>query len=128
MAPFINWLRDGSLLENPVETRKLVYRANRFQLRDRILYKRSFSFPWLRCLAPLEADYALREVHEGVCGNHTGGRTLSHKLLRQGYYWPTLQQDVVDLVRKCNKCQRNANISRRPSQPLTSITAPWPLA
>ncbi|GAV73835.1 RVT_3 domain-containing protein [Cephalotus follicularis] len=124
MTPFINWLRNGILPEDPVEARKLVYRANRFQLRDVIPYKRSFSFPWLRFLTPLEADYALREVHEGICGNHTGGRTLSHKLLRQRYYWPTLHQDAIDFIRKCDKCQRDANISRRPSQPLTSITAP----
>ncbi|GAV88088.1 rve domain-containing protein [Cephalotus follicularis] len=128
MTPFISWLRDGILPEDPVEARKLVYRVNRFQFRDGILYKRSFSFPWLRCLNPSEADYALREVHERICGNHTGGRTLSHKLLRQGYYWPTMHQDAINLVRKCDKCQRNANISRRPSQPLTSITAPWPFA
>ncbi|GAV67002.1 RVT_3 domain-containing protein, partial [Cephalotus follicularis] len=115
MTPFINWLRDAILPEDPTEARKLVYRAYRFQLRDGILYKRSFSFPWLRCLPPLEADYALREVHKGVCDNHTRGRTLSHKLLRQGYFWPTLHQDAVDLVRRCDKCQRNANISRRPS-------------
>ncbi|GAV56653.1 RVT_3 domain-containing protein [Cephalotus follicularis] len=82
MTPFINCLRNGILPEDPSEARKLVYRANRYQLRDGILYKRSFSFPWLRCLAPLEVDYALREVHEEVCGNHTGGRTLSNKLLR----------------------------------------------
>ncbi|GAV86323.1 RVT_3 domain-containing protein [Cephalotus follicularis] len=72
MTPFINWLRNGILPEDPVEARKLVYRANRFQFRDGILYKRFFSFPWLRCLNPSEADYALREVHEGICGNHTG--------------------------------------------------------
>ncbi|GAV87030.1 hypothetical protein CFOL_v3_30456, partial [Cephalotus follicularis] len=90
MTPFINWLRNGILPEDPVEARKLVYRANRFQFRDGILYKRSFSFPWLRCLNPSKADYALREVHEGICGNHTRGRTLSHKMLRPGYYWPTM--------------------------------------
>ncbi|GAV60630.1 rve domain-containing protein/RVT_3 domain-containing protein, partial [Cephalotus follicularis] len=128
ITPFIYWLRDRILPEDHAEARKLVYTANRFQLRGEVLYKRSFSFPWLRCLAPQEADYALREVHEGVCGNHTGGRTLSHKLVRQGYYWPTLHQDAVDLVRRCDKCQRNDNVSRRPSQPLTSIRAPWPLA
>ncbi|GAV58867.1 RVT_3 domain-containing protein [Cephalotus follicularis] len=82
MTPFINWLRNGILPEDSAEARKLMYRANKFRLQDGILYKRSFSFPWLRCLTPLEADYALRKVHEGVCGNHTGGRTLSHKLLR----------------------------------------------
>ncbi|GAV65894.1 RVT_3 domain-containing protein [Cephalotus follicularis] len=52
MTPFINWLRNGILPENPAEARKLVYRAKRFQLRDEILYKRSFSFPWLRCMTP----------------------------------------------------------------------------
>ncbi|GAV73740.1 RVT_3 domain-containing protein [Cephalotus follicularis] len=86
MTPFINWLKNGILPEDPVEARKLVYRSNRFQLRDGILYKRSFYFPSLRCLTPLEADYALREVHEGICDNHMGDRTLFHKLLRQGYY------------------------------------------
>ncbi|GAV88771.1 rve domain-containing protein [Cephalotus follicularis] len=79
-------------------------------------------------MTPLKTDYALRQVHERVCGNHTGGRTLSHKLLRQGYFWPTMHQDVVDFVRKCDKCQRYANKNKRPSEPLTSITAPWPFA
>ncbi|GAV77849.1 rve domain-containing protein [Cephalotus follicularis] len=61
-----------------------------------------------------------------MCGNHMGGKTLSNKLLRQGYFWPTMHQDAIDFVRKCDKCQMNANISRRPSEPLTSITTPWP--
>ncbi|GAV59340.1 rve domain-containing protein [Cephalotus follicularis] len=39
-----------------------------------------------------------------------------------------MHQNAVDFVRKCDKCQRNANISRRPLEPLTSITAPWPFA
>lgn len=29
--------------------------------------------PLLRCLDPDEANYTLREVHEGVCGNQAGG-------------------------------------------------------
>ncbi|GAV91213.1 hypothetical protein CFOL_v3_34612 [Cephalotus follicularis] len=103
-TPFINWLRNGILPEDPIKARKLVYRENRYQLRDGILCKRSFSYPWLRCMTPLEADYTLREVHEGVCGNHAGGRTLSHKLLRQGYFWPTMHQDAIDFVRKCDRC------------------------
>ncbi|GAV74315.1 RVT_3 domain-containing protein [Cephalotus follicularis] len=40
MTPFINWLRNGILPKDPAEARKLVYRANRFQLREGILYKR----------------------------------------------------------------------------------------
>ncbi|GAV82538.1 RVT_3 domain-containing protein [Cephalotus follicularis] len=68
MTPFINCLSDGILLEDLDEVRRLVYRSNRYQFREGILYKRSFSFSLLRCLTTSEADYALREVHEGVCG------------------------------------------------------------
>ncbi|KAF1856864.1 hypothetical protein Lal_00001586 [Lupinus albus] len=42
-----------------------------------VLYKRSFSLPYLRCLRPSEADYVLREVNEWICGNHLGGRSLA---------------------------------------------------
>ncbi|GKU89881.1 hypothetical protein SLEP1_g3957 [Rubroshorea leprosula] len=38
----------------------------------------------------MEAEYTLREVHEGVCGSHIGARNLAHKVLKQGYYWPNI--------------------------------------
>ena len=80
--------------------------------------------PLLRCLRPSEADYALWEVHEGACGNHLGARSLSHKLLRQGYYWPTMHHDSIEYVKKCDRCQRYANIQRQPATELTPICAP----
>ena len=69
----------------------------------------------------------LREVHEGICGNHIGARTLLGKVWRQGYYWPTILKDATDLVKRCRICQEHAKISRLPSEALTSITSPWPL-
>ena len=68
----------------------------------------------------------LREVHEGICGNHIGARALAGKVLRQGYYRSTILRDATDLVKKCRICQEHAKISRLPSEPLTSITSPWP--
>ena len=60
------------------------------------------------------------------CGNHIGARTLAGKVLREGYYWPTMLRDATDLVRKCKICQEHAKISHLPSEPLTSVTSPWP--
>ncbi|RVW64753.1 hypothetical protein CK203_065847 [Vitis vinifera] len=37
-------------------------------------------------LSDPEAKYVLVELHEGVCGNHPGGRTLSYCAYTQGYY------------------------------------------
>ncbi|XP_022869497.1 uncharacterized protein K02A2.6-like [Olea europaea var. sylvestris] len=67
-------------------------------------------------------DYiTLTEVHEGICGNHQGARTLAYKLIRYGYYWPSLKKDAVDYVRKYDKCQRFDNIIHAPTEELTSI-------
>ena len=57
-----------------------------YVLIDEVLYKRGFSLPYLRCLAPDEANYILREVHKGACGNHSGVRALVHKVVRVGYH------------------------------------------
>ncbi|RVW68373.1 hypothetical protein CK203_061696 [Vitis vinifera] len=43
----------------------------------------------------------LAELHEGICNNHTGGQSLAHHAHSQGYYWPTMKQDVEGYVKKC---------------------------
>uniref|UniRef100_A0A2N9EQ75 Integrase catalytic domain-containing protein n=1 Tax=Fagus sylvatica TaxID=28930 RepID=A0A2N9EQ75_FAGSY len=133
MTPIINYLEDETLPSDPVEARKLKVRCTRFVLIQGILYKaflykRGFSLPYLRCLDKAEADYVMREVHEGICGNHSGARSLVHKLVRAGYYWPTMQKDVVSYVRACDKCQRFGNLIHSPPETLTPMTAPWPFA
>uniref|UniRef100_A0A2N9HJR6 Uncharacterized protein n=1 Tax=Fagus sylvatica TaxID=28930 RepID=A0A2N9HJR6_FAGSY len=128
MTPIINYLEDETLPTDPVEARKLKVRCTRFALIQGILYKRGFSLPYLRCLDKAEADYVMREVHEGICGNHSGARSLVHKLIRAGYYWPTMQKDVVSYVRACDKCQRFGNLIHSPPETLTPMTAPWPFA
>ncbi|GAV88176.1 RVT_3 domain-containing protein [Cephalotus follicularis] len=75
--PIINWLKDGLLPSNKVEARRVTYRSNRFYLKDEVLNKKSYALPLLRCLQPTEAEYALKEVHAGVCGNHIGGRYVA---------------------------------------------------
>ena len=55
----------------------------------------------------------MREVHEGICGNHSRSRLLVHKLIQAGYYWPTMQKDAQTYVKACDKCQRFSNIIRQ---------------
>ena len=70
----------------------------------------------------------LAELHEGICGNHLGSRTLAHKAHTQGYYWPTMKSDAANYVRKCDHCQLQAPILRSSAQDLMSISSPWPFA
>ena len=81
-----SYLKDGILPNEKEAPRKLKVRAARFVLIKDVLYKRGFSHPYLRCLGNEEAEYVMREVHEGICGNHSRSRSLVHKLVRAGYY------------------------------------------
>ncbi|XP_050259478.1 uncharacterized protein LOC126704547 [Quercus robur] len=128
MTPIISYLKDGRLPEEKDEARKVRVRSARYVLMNEVLYKRGFSQPYLRCLAPDEANYVLREVHEGACGNHSGARSLVHKIVRAGYYWPNMQADAKAYVKVCDQCQRFSNVPRQPSEYLTPMVAPWPFA
>ncbi|KAL5564601.1 hypothetical protein UlMin_027765 [Ulmus minor] len=110
MDPIVTYLCDGTLPEDKFETRRLRFRSVSYYLDKDKLRKRSFSLPSLTCLNEDQAKYVLQEVHEGVCGNHSSGRALAHKMLQQGYYWPTIQADSLAFVQKCDKCQRFSTI------------------
>ena len=104
MTPIASYLKDAMLLDNKKAARKLKVQAARFILIKDVLYKRGFSRSYLRCLVSEEADYVMREVHEGVCENHSRSQLLVHKLIRAGYYWPTMQRDAHAYVKACDKC------------------------
>ncbi|KAK3035116.1 hypothetical protein RJ639_032618 [Escallonia herrerae] len=128
MDRIIKYLSTGELPSERHKVRNLRVKTARYALVEGTLYKKSFSLPYLRCLRPSESLYALQEVHEGICGQHLGGRTLAQKILRQGYYWPTMQKDAIEFTRRCDQCQKFAPLSHTPVVPLTSIISPIPFA
>ena len=81
MDPIRAYFRDGVLPKYKKQARKLKWRAAMYTLLDGVLYRREFTLLLLRCLDDKEADYVLREIHEGICGNHSGARTSAFKAL-----------------------------------------------
>ena len=106
MDPIWDYLVDGILPSDPKEASKLRTRSDRFTIQRGTLYKRGFSTPILKCVRKEDANYVLREVHEGICGNHIGARSLTAKTLRQGYYWITMLKDDTELVKKMQDLSR----------------------
>ena len=80
--------------------------------------------PYLKCVDEEEAKYILEEIHEGVCGDHAGPKSLVSKVIWISYFWPTMQADAVELVKRCDKCQWFGNVQRLPTEKLTTITSP----
>ena len=104
MEPIWDYIIDGSLPDDPKEAAKIRTRSSMFTNYKGSLYKRGFFTPILKCIAGKDTEYVLREVHEGICRNRIGARALAGKVLRQGYYWPTILKDATDLVKKCKIC------------------------
>ena len=105
MTPIISFLLDGHLPQDTNKARKIRKRAARFTILNDTLYKRGISMPYLKCVDTDEAKYILQEIHEGVCGDNVGPRSLVSKVIWTSYFWPTMQADTVELVKRCDKCQ-----------------------
>ena len=90
MTPIVSFLQDRRLPQDAEEAKRIKKRAARFTILNDTLYKRVFSMPYLKCVDEDEAKYILEEIHEGVCGDHAGLRYLVSKVIRIGYFWPTM--------------------------------------
>ena len=60
-------------------------------------------------------------MHFGPTGGHFGGETTVHKMLRVGYYWPTLFRDSYAYARKCQYFQTTAGRVKKPEYPLQPV-------
>ena len=115
--------------EEKSEAEKERRKTSRFWLsEDRKLYKYSFSGPYLFCVHPEASKSLLEELHERVCGSHTGGRSLSHMALTQGYWWPGMQKEAQEYVKKCDQYQRFTPNIHQPGEVLNPLSNPWPFA
>ncbi|GJW96748.1 reverse transcriptase domain-containing protein [Tanacetum coccineum] len=105
MTPICEYLTKEILPEDKKKARVVLRKASRYTMINGTLYKKSFLGPWLWCVRPLQANYVLREIHEGSCSMHSGLRYVVAKAIQTRYYWPTMHTDAQKLIRECNDCQ-----------------------
>nr|XP_016505538.1 PREDICTED: uncharacterized protein LOC107823410 [Nicotiana tabacum] len=122
----VNFLQHGISYKDKKKAQALRKKDARYCLNQGNLYRKMFGGPLARCLRPSQTEYVMREIHEGHCENHAGGRSLVKTMIRVGYYWSKIEEDAENVVAKCDKCQRYGNNIHRPAELLHSIVAPWP--
>ncbi|KAJ9566960.1 hypothetical protein OSB04_002926 [Centaurea solstitialis] len=111
-----NYLKYDRLPDDKMEARKTRSKASRYTIFEGKLYRRSTSRVILRCIRSKEhMNQILQEMHDGECGNHSGGRSLANRISRQGYYWPTLREDAMRYVQRCDACQRHSVFLHHPA-------------
>ncbi|KAG5060044.1 hypothetical protein JHK87_001073 [Glycine soja] len=73
------------LLSKLTSTKKIGHHKTIIQNTSRLhgeLFKRGLTTPLLKYLNSQQADYVMREIHEGIYGLHTGGRSLATKVVQ----------------------------------------------
>ena len=129
MDPIVLFLKKDILPEDKSEANKVRRKTPHFWLsEDYKLYKRSFSGPYLLCIHPKTSELLIEELHEGIYGSYAGGRSLSHKTITYGYWWPNMQKEAQEYVNKCDQCQRFAPNIHHSGGVLNPLSSPWPFA
>ena len=73
MTPVWAYVKEGVLPNDPKEAQRVRYKLAGYMIYDDVLYKRGFNTLLLKCIDGDECNYILHEVHDGICGNHSGG-------------------------------------------------------
>ncbi|XP_071718764.1 uncharacterized protein [Rutidosis leptorrhynchoides] len=107
MKPLREYLELGVLYEDKKEARKVRIKAPSYKIMNRGLYQKSFLTPWLRCVGLNQASMIIREMHEGICGLHSGPRSILAKNTKNGIH---------------------AKVQKQPKQELISVLSAWPFS
>ena len=88
------------------QKKKVFYDLRNYFWDDPHLYKEGVDGVIRCCVPEHEHEQILRKCHSESYGGHHAGDRTAHKVLRSGFYWPTLFKDARKFVLSCDECQR----------------------
>eukprot|EP00253_Pinus_taeda_P006472 PITA_06472 len=107
-------------------SRTLKLKAAKFCILDSALFWKDPGGMLLNCLVEEEAKRVVEDFHRGDCGGHLFWKTTTNKILRAGYYWPSLFLDVYKAIKNCHECQIFQGKQKLQSLPLKPIEVNTP--
>ena len=90
---------------NKTQERSVKLTSTKFCIIDKFLYWKDLGGILLNYLLEEEANQKIKEFHSGDCGGHLYWKTIAHKILRVGFYWPIVFVDTYKKVYTCHQCQ-----------------------
>jgi hypothetical protein len=115
------------------QRRRLCLKSSRYFVLGNFLFRRSFDGILLRCVNNEEAHKLLQETHGSSnyvihVGGHFSTKTIAFKIIRKGYYWPSIFRDSYNFSRSCDKCQKFAGKERLSAMPLQPVLPNFPFS
>jgi hypothetical protein len=80
-------------------------KGNQYVLIADILFTKNYDGILLRCVDENQAQEQMREFHEGICSGNFSPTATAHKIIRVGFYWPSIFRDSYATIRKRVSCQ-----------------------
>ncbi|KAI5318334.1 hypothetical protein L3X38_038042 [Prunus dulcis] len=121
---------DGTLLEQAItlgfyaSNNEAEYEALLAGLR--LAKELSYSGPHLNCIKYPQTLEVLYKIHDGECGNHSGGRSLTQNALNVVYLWHTIHHDSIEYVKRCDHYQRYKPVPNLPAEVYHPQNSLWP--
>jgi len=94
------------------------------EIKDGLLYQRGML--WIPKDGNLK-KLILKSEHDTKIAGHMG-QDKTIELIRRNFWWPKMNERIIDFVRSCPKCQKNKAARHQPyglSSPLELPYAPW---
>ena len=125
-SDILQYLKDGTYPKFADKNDQLTIRrlSTNYIICGERLYRRSYDGIHLLRVTAKEAQQIIEVVHESSYGPHMNAYMLSRKIMRQGYYWTTIEVNCAAHVRKCYQCQVYGDLKHMPPMPLHTMTSP----
>jgi hypothetical protein len=108
------------------EHRHIRHQAKNYLILNDTLYQRGVDCILRRCLTHEEAVIMIKDCHTGACGGHFSRLATTQKILRAGYFWPTLIKDCIESIKKFHPCQVFSRKMREHPAPMFPIITVGP--
>eukprot|EP00253_Pinus_taeda_P006813 PITA_06813 len=108
--------------------RRIRHQSQPYRIIGDTLYRLDGDSVLRRCLTHEEAERVLNDCHSGACGGHMSGYATAQKILRAGYFWPSIFKDCILAVRSCHECQIFQRKMWAPAAPLHPVVTVSPFA
>lgn len=117
------FLLTGELPKGIDASKKYVFvkKASRYKVINDVLFMKGADRVLRRVPWKEEIYRVFEENHEGACGGHFAVKITLHKILQEGYVWPSIQRDVYHRCRSCGTCQAMGSIILKPKMRKTII-------
>jgi hypothetical protein len=105
MSPIMVYLDNQPPSDDNTEVKRIACKCRMYHLIDRVLFQQGANGMMMKCISREEGIELLEDGHKGVCGSHSSSRSIIGKAFKHEFYWPTMKNDAMEVVKKCRDCQ-----------------------